>query len=124
MSEKKLAGLWIDRQKAIVVTNHDSQDVSEFKIAGTIETEVKDPKFYEQAANSAENKLRVQFFKEVGQLITNSEELFITGPGISQEELKNYLLETPQFKNLKIELGVAEKMDENNVLKEVIHHYS
>ncbi len=32
MSEKKLAGLWIDSQKAIVVKNHDAQNAFKFSL--------------------------------------------------------------------------------------------
>lgn len=32
MSDKKLAGLWIDTEKAIVVKNHDAQNAFKFSL--------------------------------------------------------------------------------------------
>ncbi len=33
MSDKKLAGLWIDSHKAVVVKNHDAQNAFKFFLA-------------------------------------------------------------------------------------------
>jgi hypothetical protein len=32
MTDKKVAGLWIDGRKAIVVTNHNAQEVTDFAV--------------------------------------------------------------------------------------------
>ncbi|MCG2793588.1 MAG: hypothetical protein L6262_08600 [Weeksellaceae bacterium] len=123
MTDKKVAGLWIDGTKAIVVTNHDSQDVTEFAVVDTVKVEIQHGNSSENAANNAEQSNKLKFYKEIEKLITNSTELYITGPGTSQEELKNHLLETPQYKNLNIKLGTAQQMSEEQVLEEVKSHF-
>lgn len=123
MTDKKVAGLWIDGTKAIVVTNHDSQDVTEFAVVDTVKAEIQHGNSSENAANNAEQSNKLKFYKEIEKLITNSTELYITGPGTSQEELKNHLLETPQYKNLNIKLGTAQQMSEEQVLEEVKAHF-
>lgn len=123
MTDKKVAGLWIDGTKAIVVTNHDSQDVTEFAVVDTVKAEIQHGNSSENAANNAEQSNKLKFYKEIEKLITNSTELYITGPGTSQEELKNHLLETPQYKNLNIKLGTAQQMSEEQVLEEVKSHF-
>ena len=55
--------------------------------------------------------------------MTNSEEVFITGPGTIQEELKNFLHDTAQFKNLKITLDTAQQMSDVEVLDAVKSHF-
>ena len=77
----------------------------------------------ENAANNVEQTNKVKFYKEIEKLITNSTDLYVTGPGTSQEELRNYLLDTPQYKNLNIKLGTDSQLSEEQVLEEVKKHF-
>ena len=123
MTDKKVAGLWIDGRKAIIVTNHDGQDVSEFEVRETVKADVQHGNSNENAANNVEQTNKSKFFKEIEKVITNSTDLYITGPGTSQEELRNHLLETPQYKNLNIKLGTDSQLSEEQVLEEVKSHF-
>lgn len=124
MSEKKLAGLWLDQKKAIIVKNNDGQDVSKFEVFGIIKSENTGGNSSEVAFHNAENAHREKYFKEIEKAITNSVELFVTGPGVAQEELRNHLLETAQYKNLKITLDTAQQMSEDEVLEVVKTHFN
>ena len=124
MSEKKLAGLWIDQTKAVVVKNHNDFEVTEWNVSDTLKADVQHGNSNENAANNAEKTNRVKFFKEIEKAITNSVDLYVTGPGIAQEELKNYLLDTPQYKNLKITLGTSTDSNPDAVLNDVKSHYN
>lgn len=124
MSEKKLAGLWIDSQKAIVVKNHDAQNAFKFFVCSPVKAEVQHGNSNENAANNAEQTNKAKFFKEVAHLLTNSEEVLITGPGTTQEELKKHLHDTAQFKNLKITLDTDQQMSEDQVLEKVKSFYN
>lgn len=123
MSDKKLAGLWIDTHKAIVVKNHDAQNAFKFFLCSPVKAEVQHGNSNENAAHHAEHTNRMKFFKEIEHLLTNSVEVFITGPGKIQEELKNHLHETAQFKNLKITLGTSQEMSDEKVLELVKEHF-
>ncbi|WP_300672041.1 hypothetical protein [Soonwooa sp.] len=123
MLNKKVAGLWIDGRKAIVVSNHDAETISDFELKGNLKMEVQGGNSNEHTANNIEKTNRVKFYKEIEKEITNSTELYITGPGIAQEELRNYLLDTPQYKNLKITLGTDSQLSDAEVLNEVKSHY-
>lgn len=123
MTEKKLSGLWLDQHKAIVVKNHDAQNAFKFFICSPVKAEVQHGNSSENAANNAEQTNKAKYFKEIAHLLTNSEEVFITGPGTIQEELKNFLHDTAQFKNLKITLGTAQKMSDEEVLNAVKSHF-
>lgn len=124
MSEKKLAGLWIDQKKAIIVKNNDGQNVSEFEIFDTVKSENTDANSSEYAFHNSENAHKEKYFKEIEKAITNSVELFVTGPGVAQEELKNHLLETAQYKNLKITLDSSQQMSDEQVLEAVKSHFN
>ncbi|MFW2136521.1 hypothetical protein ACK2M7_09610 [Chryseobacterium sp. TY4] len=123
MLNKKVAGLWIDGRKAIVVSNHNAETISDFEVKSNLKVEVQVGNSNEHTGNNAEKTNRVKFYKEIEKEITNSTELYITGPGTSQEELRNYLLETPQYKNLKITLGTDSQLNDAEVLNEVKSHY-
>lgn len=123
MTEKKLSGLWLDQHKAIVVKNHDAQNAFKFFLCSPVKAEVQHGNSSENAANNAEQTNKAKYFKEIAHLLTNSEEVFITGPGTIQEELKNFLHDTAQFKNLKITLGTAQQMSDEEVLNAVKGHF-
>ena len=123
MTEKKLSGLWLDHHKAIVVKNHDAQNAFKFFLCSPVKAEVQHGNSSENAANNAEQTNKAKYFKEIAHLLTNSEEVFITGPGTIQEELKNFLHDTAQFKNLKITLGTAQQMNDEEVLDAVKGHF-
>jgi hypothetical protein len=124
MSEKKLAGLWIDSEKAVVVKNHDAQNAFKFFLCSPVKAEIQHGNSSENAGNNAERTNKVKFFKEVEHLLTNSQEVYITGPGKIQEELKHYLLDTAQFKNLDITLDTAQQMSDEEVLEKVKNHFN
>ena len=123
MTEKKLSGLWLDQHKAIVVKNHDAQNAFKFFLCSPVKAEVQHGNSSENAANNAEQTNKAKYFKEIAHLLTNSEEVFITGPGTIQEELKNFLHDTAQFKNLKITLDTAQQMNDEEVLDAVKSHF-
>jgi len=124
MSEKKLAGLWIDSEKAVVVKNHDAQNAFKFFLCSPVKAEIQHGNSSENAGNNAERTNKVKFFKEVEHLLTNSQEVYITGPGKIQEELKHYLHDTAQFKNLNITLDTAQQMSDEEVLEKVKNHFN
>lgn len=123
MTNKKLAGIWLDTEKAIIAKNHDGQETSEFSVCGTAKHEKQHGNSSENTANNSEITTKTKFFKEIDKMLENTEELYITGPGTVQEELKSYLLDTAQFKNLKISLDTAQQMGENQLLDAVNSHF-
>ena len=123
MSDKKLAGLWLDQTKAVVVKNHDAQNAFKFFLCSPVKAVIQHGNSSENAGNNAEQTNKAKYFKEIAHLLTNSEEVYITGPGMVQEELKSYLHDTAQFKNLKITLDTAQQMSDEQVLETVKKHF-
>lgn len=124
MSDKKLAGIWIDGRKAIVVMNHDGQESTDFEVKDTLKQEVQHGNSSENAGNNAEQSNKLKFHRDIEKILTNTTDLYITGPGTSQEALRNHLLETPQYKNLNIILGVDQQMSDDQVLEAVKSHFN
>lgn len=124
MTEKKLAGVWLDGTKAVVAKNHDAQNAFKFFLCSPVKMDVQHGNSNENAGNNAVKTNKVKFFKEIEKLITNTEELYLTGPGKIQEELKHHLHETAQYKNLKVTLDTAQQMSDDQVLEKVKEHFS
>jgi stalled ribosome rescue protein Dom34 len=123
MNNQKLAGLWIDTEKAIVVKNHDDQNAFKFFLCSPVKHNIQHGNSNENTGNNAEQTNKTKFFKEIEHLITNTTKLYITGPGTIQEELKSYLLDTAQFKNLAITLDKSQQMGDEQVLEAVKAHF-
>ena len=124
MSEKKLAGLWMDSENAIVVKNHDIESAFKFFLCDPVKRIVQGGNSSENAANNAEITNTAKFFKDLEHLITNTQELYLTGTGDIQEQFKNHLAETAQFKNVKVTLGTDQKMSGEHFLENVKEHFN
>lgn len=124
MSEKKLAGIWMDSENAIVVKNHDIESAYKFFVCDPVKREVQHGNSSEKNANNVEQTNTAKYFKDLEHLITNTEELYLTGTGTIQEQFKNHLAETAQFKNLKVTLGTDQKMSPEEVLETVKKHFN
>lgn len=123
MSDKKLAGIWMDSENAIVVKNHDIESAYKFFVCDPIKRDVQHGNSSEKNANNVEQTNTAKFFKDLEYLITNTQELYLTGTGTIQEQFKNHLAETAQFKNLKLTLDTDQKMSDEQFLEKVKSHF-
>lgn len=123
MSDKKLAGIWMDSENATVVKNHDIESAYKFFVCDQVKRDVQHGNSSEKNANNVEQTNTAKFFKELEHLITNTQELYLTGTGTIQEQFKNHLAETAQFKNLKVTLDTDQKMSDEHFLEKVKSHF-
>lgn len=123
MSEKKLAGIRMDSENATVVKNHDIESAYKFFVCDPVKRDVQHGNSSEKNANNVEQTNTAKFFKDLEQLITNTQELYLTGTGTIQEQFKNHLAETAQFKNLKVTLDTDQKMSDEHFLEKVKSHF-
>ena len=123
MSDKKLAGIWMDSEKAIVVKNHDIENAYIFFVCDPVKREIQHGNSNEKNAHNVEQTNTAKFFKDLEHLITNTQELYLTGTGTIQEQFKNHLAETAQFKHLKVTLDTDQKMSDEHFLEKVKTHF-
>lgn len=123
MSDKKLAGIWMDSENATVVKNHDIESAYKFFVCDLVKRDVQHGNSSEKNANNVEQTNTAKFFKDLEHLITNTQELYLTGTGTIQEQFKNHLAETAQFKNLKVTLDTDQKMSDEHFLEKVKSHF-
>jgi len=96
---KRQFGVWMDNRHATVV-GHESPDATGFSILGHVKNPGPEKNSNENAANHREQALVQKYFKEIGHLMVNAEEVHLTGTGTIQEQFTHYLADTPQFKNV------------------------
>ncbi len=124
MQNERIAGIWLDQTRAFVVKNHNGQEVGELQPADQVTAVIQQGNSNENTGNNAEITNKHKFFKNIIEQLTNTEDLYITGPGTIQEELKAYLADTAQYKDLKVTLDTSQQMTEQQLLDAVKKQYN
>ena len=125
MANAKNLGIWMD---------HSSANLMEFT-TDPIATKVIESKFTHQAKeislgkseNIMHNKEQHQqsgYYKQLGEVIRNYEEVVLFGPTDAKVELFNILNADNRFAKTKIEIKQAGKMTENQQHAFVREHFS
>jgi stalled ribosome rescue protein Dom34 len=111
---KKQFGVWMDTHQATVVgrANADAPDFSVLGYAGDASAETNGSIRNE---HSDEKPSQAKFFKQILAHMQNAEEVHITGTGTSQEQLINYMADTPQFKNTVTKESTSNKMSDEKL---------
>ena len=112
-TEKKL-GIWMD---------HSSAHVMEYA-TDTVDTKTIESKFThfekeesfqknEHLMHNKEQHEQSAYYKDLGNIIKNYDEVLLFGPTDAKKELHNLLSADHHFANVKIEVKQAERMSEN-----------
>lgn len=124
MKKVEKLGIWMDHAKAHIL--HSSID--------TIETKTISSKFThlekEHSLNKSENLMhhkeqhqQHEYYKEIGNVIKNYDEVVVFGPTDAKVELVNFLKQDRHFDNIKIVVENADKMTEHQEYAFVKAHF-
>ncbi len=124
MTTAKNLGIWMD---------HSSAHLMEF--TDTIETKTIDSKFTheakEQSLDKSENLMhnkeqhqQSEYYKKLGEIIKNYEDVILFGPTDAKVELFNILRADHLFAKIKIEVKQTDKMTEHQQHAFVRDHFS
>jgi stalled ribosome rescue protein Dom34 len=113
---KKQFGVWMDTHHAVIIGRSDT-DTLDFSVLGHVDNAGAEPNSSEKNENNDGKTLRQKFFKEILAYMQNAEEVHLTGTGTSQEQLINYMAETPQFKNTITQESTSNKMSDENLVE-------
>ncbi len=116
----KRAGIWIDHREAIFITDKSG----EFAIQEKIKSEEYHGRKGENTSNNAKRNVDRKYHKELSNHLMNYDEIYLFGPGTSQEELLNFLHEDLHFKNKKITLGTADHITDPQMVAQVRDFFS
>jgi len=111
---KKQFGVWMDSHHATVVgrATAETENFTVLAVAGNAGAEHNTS---EKNQHNDEKTLQHKFFKEILSHMQNAEEVHLTGTGTSQEQLKRYMADTPQFKNTVTQESTSNKMSDENL---------
>ena len=111
---KKQFGVWMDTHHATVVgrATAETENFTVLAVAGNAGAEHNTS---EKNQHNDEKTLQHKFFKEILSHMQNAEEVHLTGTGTSQEQLKRYMADTPQFKNTVTQESTSNKMSDENL---------
>ncbi|MBK6506233.1 MAG: hypothetical protein IPG02_11310 [Ignavibacteria bacterium] len=136
---EKKAGIWIDTQKAFIVTldksGHATKTIlsqieTKVRIAGESKDFTRFGKQYFSPDEKKENKRKQEerdFFKAILKEITISDEIVIFGPAGMKKELEKFLREDTSLKFMIMSVETAAKMTDNQMVswvKDYFNHVS
>ncbi len=125
---KKLAGLWIDHRKAVIVMVSDEGEETK-EISSNMEGNVHAPGRSRSEESSTEDIRDRQFgnqldryFDEVVAVVRNADTILIFGPGEAKGELTKHL-EHAGIKGLVLEMETEDKMTDAQIAAKVREHF-
>ena len=114
--KNQYAGVWIDNQKAMIITSDNDGDY-------TIKEKLKADENFgggsEHSMNNAKQSGNLKYFKTISNQLLKYDEILIFGPGKSQEQLQNHLEEDAQFNKKKISIDSAEHLTDPQMIAKV-----
>lgn len=125
MTTSKKIGIWMDSESAhfVELTDETKQDA---EIESTFTHEAKGISLgkNENIMHNKEQHQQADYYKRLGEVIKNYDEVLLLGPTHSKAELVNILKEDHHFDKIKIEVRQADKMTENQLYAFVKNHFS
>jgi hypothetical protein len=118
-SKKQFAGVWLDNQKAIIITNSAEEGNDQYAIKEHIKATEHHGGGSEHSMNNAKQSDTLKYFKSVSNVLLNYDEILVFGPGKSQEQFQHHLQEGSQFKSKQITLESAEALTDPQMIAKV-----
>ena len=124
-NNKKVSGVWMDSQKAYVISTANETVVGNFEIISEIESDSHEDSDYknDRAEQSRDNHDQKKYFKAIAAALNNDQEIFVFGPGKAQEQFKNFLEDYQNFNTKNITLGTSDKLSKNEMIAKVAAHF-
>jgi len=124
--DKKVTGLWIDHEKAIFIGTNDHSNIGEYDQLKRMKSNIHGSFGSSQNANT--NKISRElhdFFRNVSQQLTDTDVVYVIGPGKAQEEFRNFVKKEGLLKSVAIELDTADAhLSDNQIIAKVRKHFS
>lgn len=124
MKNTEKLGIWMDHSNAHIL--HSSVDTIETKTISSKFTHIEKEHSLSKSENLMHHKEQQQqheYYKEIGDVIKNYNEVIVFGPTDAKVELVNFLKKDYHFDNIKIEVKNADKMTENQEHAFVKEHF-
>jgi len=117
--QKQYAGVWLDNDNAMIITNTSENDVADYTIQDKLKAREARGGGSEHSMNNAKHSDSLKYFKALSGLLLNYDEILVFGPGKSQEQFQNHLQEDAQFNSKKITIDSAEHLTDPQMIAKV-----
>lgn len=127
---KKITGIWIDLERAVVMSWEEGQlkiqnifaEIEDYHVKGGARSKtpygpqdnVSEHKYLERKKHQIQS-----YFNQIQKLIFQAEELYIIGPAKTKNELYRFLVNKPQFRYKPITVETADLMTQNQMVAKV-----
>jgi len=114
MTTTKNLGIWMDHSTAnIIEFSSDSIEIKTIESEFTHEEKEQTLSKSEKTMHNKEQHEQSEYYKKLGEVIINYDDVILFGPTDAKVELSNYLKTNNRFANIKIEIEKTDKMTEN-----------
>ncbi len=117
--QKQYAGVWLDNDKAIIITDTSENDVADYTIQDKLKAREAHSGGSEHSMNNSKQSDSLKYFKALSSLLLNYDEILVFGPGKSQEQFQNHLREDTQFNSKKVTIDSAEHLTDPQMIAKV-----
>ncbi|MEI6141441.1 MAG: hypothetical protein WCP85_19375 [Mariniphaga sp.] len=124
MKNTKQMGIWMDHSIAHIIKLRNGKIIT-LTIDSQPEALEDDQKVYKDESHSLNKEKRrlLAYFKILGDIVFENEEVVLFGPTEAKNELLNHLREDHLFDKIKIDVFPADKMIDSQRSKFVIDHF-
>ncbi len=113
--QKQFAGVWVDHQKAIIIT----KDTGEYAIKEKIEAPANFEAESEAHLNNAKHADLLSYFKSLSGHLHQYDQVLLFGTGKAQEQFRNYLNDDSKFRDMKITVENTQHLTDPQMLAKV-----
>jgi hypothetical protein len=125
MQSLKRLGIWMDHSNAhLIEFEADTKDVKAIESKFTHQEKESSLQRSESLMHNKEQQQQGAYYKQLGEVIKNYDEVILFGPTDAKTELSNLLSADPHFSKIKIEVKQTDKMTENQEQAFVRDHFS
>jgi hypothetical protein len=125
MHSLKRLGIWMDHSNAhLIEFEADTKDVKAIESKFTHQEKESSLQRSESLMHNKEQQQQGAYYKQLGEVIKNYDEVILFGPTDAKTELSNLLSADPHFSKIKIEVKQTDKMTENQEQAFVRDHFS
>lgn len=114
MTTDKKLGIWMDHSNAhLIEFTTNSNETKSVEATFSNDAKEYDSNSNEKQINNREQQHQSAYYKKLGDVIKNYEDVILFGPTDAKAELFNILKADNNFSKIKIEVEQADKMSEN-----------
>lgn len=122
--DKKVAGIWMDKDHAQVYHTNDYSCEGDFVMSKKIDSAHHGHHgTSEHVGHQKKKQETTRYFKTLASHLSEVDAVYLIGPGQSQEQFRNFLKSDKQLSKIEIDLGTADHLSPNQIIAKIRTHF-